>query len=66
VNNGLVVRLSVREGHPESISDKGGLLAGVDGPSDDPAAEDVEHHGAVDLAFPRRMLGDVGHPEAIR
>jgi hypothetical protein len=40
--------------------------AGVDRPADHPPGEGVEHYGAVDLALPGRVLGDVGHPKPFR
>ena len=51
--------------HVQRVVDQRGLAPPVDGPADDPAAEGVEDHTAVDLAFPGRVLGDVGEPKHI-
>src|SRR5580700_2909535 len=51
--------------HQNGVVDQRGLTAPVDGPADDLSAIGVEHGAAVDLAFARRVLGDVGEPEHI-
>jgi hypothetical protein len=58
-------RRSRLAGHRQSVVDEGGLAAPVDGPADDSAAIGVEDHAAVDLALPRRVLGDIGEPQDV-
>jgi hypothetical protein len=43
-----------------------GILDGVDGPTNDPAAAGIHHAAAVNLAFPRGMFRDVADPEFIQ
>lgn len=49
--------------HIEIVKDSMGVLYGVDGPPDDPAAEGTHRTTAVNLSFPRRILPDVANPE---
>jgi hypothetical protein len=51
--------------HAQRIVDQSGFAAPIDGPADNPAAEGVENHAAVDLALARRVLGDVGEPQRV-
>jgi hypothetical protein len=57
---------AVSDGHVQGIDDQGRVLAAVDRSPNDSAAEGVHHGAAVDLALPRRMLGDVRDPELVR
>ena len=57
--------LTVFDGHGERVGGEGGVGPRVDGPAHDAAAEDIQHDRAVDLAFPRGVLGDVGDPQLI-
>lgn len=43
--------LTCTDGHVQGVHDQGGVLLGVDGPTDDLAAAGIQHCGAVDLAF---------------
>src|SRR4051812_24112781 len=52
--------------HPERVRGQASGWVVADRPADDAAAERVEDDGAVDLALPGRVLGDVGQPELIR
>jgi hypothetical protein len=52
--------------HVEGVDDQLGILDGVDGPTDDPAAAGIHHAAAVNLAFPRGMFRDVADPEFIQ
>src|ERR1700733_2272981 len=61
----LFARGSRLAGHAESVVDQRRLAAPVDGPADDPAAEGVGDHAAVDLALARWVLGDVGEPQRV-
>jgi hypothetical protein len=53
------------DGHAERIRHERRVLGRVDRRADDPPGEYVEHNGAVHLALPGRVLGDVGDPEAL-
>lgn len=52
--------------HVEGVDDQLGILDGVDGPTDDPAAVGIHYAAAVNLAFPRGMFRDVADPEFIQ
>lgn len=53
-------------GHAERVEHERGRLGAVDRPADDHARERVQHDAAVELAFARRVLGDVGHPQLVQ
>ena len=53
------------DGHLDGGDDEAGLHAFVDRPADDPVREHVLDRAAVDLAFPRPVLGDVAQPESV-
>jgi len=59
------VGAAVGDGHAESVCDESGVLAVVDRPAHDASTERVEHDAAVELSFSRRVLGDVGDPQAV-
>ena len=59
-------RLAVLDRHPERVARQRRGRVVADRPADDAAAERVEHDGAVDLALPGRVLGDVGQPQLVR
>lgn len=58
--------LTCTDGHVQSVHDQGGVLFGVDSPADDLAAASIQHGGAVDLALPGGMLGDVRDPQLVQ
>src|SRR6266699_5717507 len=66
VNDGLALRPALVNSHAERVGDQRGTGRGFDRPPDHATRPGVEHDGAVHLAFPGRMLGDVGDPELIR
>jgi hypothetical protein len=51
--------------HAESICHECGCLMTIDRPSHDAPAERVENNGAIQLAFPSRVLRDIGDPQLI-
>jgi hypothetical protein len=53
------------DGHAQRVGGQINLLAGIDGPADDPAGVRVDDDAAVDLALPGGMLGDVGDPQLV-
>ena len=57
---------AVLDRHSQGIDDQVGGLGRVDRPADHPPGGRIEHDGAVDLAFPGRVLGDVGQPQPVR
>ncbi len=60
-----VLGAAAARGHAERVEHQSRGLRAVDGPADDEPAEGVQHDAAVDLALPRGVLGDVGHPQLI-
>jgi hypothetical protein len=58
-------RSSPPDRHLQRVDDK--LSLGVVGgrPANDAAAERVEHHRQIELAFDRRVFGDVHHPQPV-
>src|SRR5690606_31769278 len=58
--------LACTDCHVQGVDDQGGVLFGVDSPADDLAATSIQHGGAVDLALPGRMLGDVRDPQLVQ
>ena len=58
--------LTCTDCHVQSVHDQGGVLFGVDSPADDLAATSIQHGGAVDLALPGGMLGDVRDPQLVQ
>jgi len=57
--------LAPPDGHLYGVDHELGADVIGDRPADDPAAEGVEYHRQVHLAFPGRVLGDVHHPQAV-
>src|SRR5918995_2653712 len=60
-----VARVALADGHAERVGDQRRVLGRVDRPADHSPGEQVEHDGAVHLAFPGGVLGDVGDPEPV-
>lgn len=58
--------LALADGHVERLGDELGAEVGGHGPADDAPAPDVEDDSEVEESGPRRHIGDVRHPEAIR
>ena len=58
--------LAVLDRHPERVDNQVGGLGRVDRPANDSPREGVEHDGAVHLALPGRVFGDVGQPQPVR
>jgi hypothetical protein len=54
------------DGHAQGVRDERGGRRRIDRPADHPSGEDIEHDGAVDLAFSRGVLGDVRDVRACR
>lgn len=57
VDNAAGCGAAVSDRHVQRVHDKSGVLAGVDGPANDPAAEGIQDCGAVDPAFSRVVHG---------
>lgn len=57
--------LPVAGRHREGVGDQRGRLRRVDGPADHLARAGIQQHGAVDLALPGEMFGDVGNPQLV-
>jgi hypothetical protein len=53
-------------GHLQGVQDELRPEVVGHGPSDDPAAEGVEHDGDVEEAGSSRYVGDIRHPELVR
>ncbi len=60
------VRPATPAGHLESVHHELGPQVVGDRPADDAPRVHVEHRGAVDLTFARRVFSDVGEPEPVR
>jgi hypothetical protein len=58
-------RVAVVDRHAQRIGNQRGGLMGVDRPAHHPAGEHIQHHTAIQLALPSRVLGDVGHPQLV-
>lgn len=52
--------------HLDRVDDQLGANVIGDGPADATAGEHIDHRGAVNPAFPRAMLRDVGDPKLVR
>lgn len=61
-----VTRPALSDGHLQRVEPQ--LRAQVVGhcPANDPPAEGIQHHGAVEEAGRGRYVGDVGHPQRVR
>jgi hypothetical protein len=59
-------RLALPDGHLERFDDELGAHVLGHRPADDPARVAVDHDGQVELALPRRDLGQIGDPQPIR
>ena len=57
---------ALRERHVEGTEHQLGPQVRLQGPADDASRPDIEHAGEVEQAGPRRDVGDVGDPEAVR
>ena len=66
VQHKSVVRAASTYRHAQCVCDQAGGLRGVDRPPDDHPGERIEHHRAVQLAFPGVVFGDVAHPQLVR
>jgi hypothetical protein len=53
------------DGHAEGVGDQWGGLVAVDRPAHYSAGEHIQHHTAIQLAFPGGVLGDVGDPQLV-
>ena len=67
VDHGLAVtHVSLLDGHSERVRHERGGRMTVNGPSDDPSTECVQHYSAVQPALPRRVLRvGVGAKESV-
>src|ERR1035437_6044124 len=66
MDDGVIGELACGDRHPESVRNERRGLCAVDRPADDLTAEGIKHDATVDLALTGGMLGDVGHPQAVR
>jgi len=61
-----LVGLALLDGHVQRAEHQISRHALADGPADDAAAPDVQHHRQIQEARPRRNVGHVRHPELVR
>lgn len=63
---GVLVAITLPQGHLESVQDEPCLLRGGSGPADDTAGEGVHDESDVDDAGERGDVGEVGDPATVR
>lgn len=66
VDHGPGLRAAPPDRHLQGVDDQFGAHVVRDRPAHDFAGEHVEHRGAVDLACPGGVLGDVGALQQVR
>jgi hypothetical protein len=65
VHQGPGRRLSALDRYPQSGVDHGGRRSAVEAPAHGSPREGIQHHTAVELSFPSRVLGHVDHSQLV-